>query len=69
LGTEHEVALAQKKTQPERPWTEIDIRIHPNAEALFYASVLSIMGDGAKTLFWSNRWLQEQSIEAITPPW
>jgi hypothetical protein len=35
--------------------------------SLTEASVLSIVGDGAKTLFWSDRWLQGQSIEAIAP--
>jgi hypothetical protein len=47
-----------RKTQAERPWTEFDIKVHPNAEALFQASVHSSVGDGATTLFWTDRWIQ-----------
>jgi hypothetical protein len=47
-----------RKTQVERPWTEFDIKVHPNAEALFQALVHSSVWDGAITLFWTDRWIQ-----------
>jgi hypothetical protein len=56
-----------KKTQPDRPWAEFDIQIHPNAAALFSACVCYYVGDGASTLFWTDRWLQGQSIKKIAP--
>jgi hypothetical protein len=56
-----------RKTQVERPWTEFDIKVHPNAEALFRASVHSSVWDGATTLFWMDRWIQGQSIAFFAP--
>jgi hypothetical protein len=51
----------------ERSWTEFDIKVHPNVEALFQASVHSSVGNGTTTLFWTDRWIQGQSIAAFTP--
>jgi hypothetical protein len=33
-----------KKTQPDRPWAEFDVQVHPNVIAMFSASVCSIVG-------------------------
>jgi hypothetical protein len=53
--------------QVERPWTQFDIKVHPNAEALFRASDHSSVGDGDTTLFWMDKWIQGQSIAFFTP--
>lgn len=63
-----------KKTQPDGPWSEFDIKTHTNAAALFASSVCSIIGNGATTLFWSDRWLYgicvaSSSISNMTYPW
>jgi hypothetical protein len=55
------------KTQPDKPWAEFDIQVHPNVVALFSASVCSIVGDGSTTLFWSDRWLHGQCISDLAP--
>jgi hypothetical protein len=56
-----------KKTQPDRPWAEFDVQVHPNVTAMFSASVCSIVGDGVGTLFWTDRWLHGQCISEIAP--
>jgi hypothetical protein len=32
-----------RKTQPDRPWTGMDIQVHPNVTALFSVSVISMV--------------------------
>lgn len=56
-----------KKTQPDRPWAKFDIQVHPNAAALFAISIVSTVGDGTRTLFWTDRWLQGESIQNLAP--
>jgi hypothetical protein len=40
-----------RKTQPDRPWTNIDMHVHANVSALFAVSVVSLVGDGKSTNF------------------
>jgi hypothetical protein len=54
-----------KKTQLDRPWEGLHIQVHPNAAALFVASVQTTIGDGATTLFWSDRWLDGRSLPEL----
>jgi hypothetical protein len=56
-----------KKTQPERPWTNMGIHVHSNVKALFSVSVISLVGDGRSTCFWTDRWLHGQNFEDIAP--
>lgn len=41
--------------------------MHRFASALFVASVCSVVGNGANTLFWTDKWLQGQSLLQIAP--
>jgi hypothetical protein len=45
------------KTRTEGPWRELQINVHPNAAALFAASVVTTIEDGANTFFWTYLWL------------
>jgi len=45
----------------------LDIQVHPNSAALFAISVISSVGDGASTLFWTDRWLHGQSLSQLAP--
>jgi hypothetical protein len=56
-----------KKTQSDRPWAEFDVQVHHNVTAMFSASICSIVGDGAGTLFWTDRWLHGQCVSKIAP--
>jgi hypothetical protein len=51
----------------DRPWAELDIHVHPNAAALFAVSVQTVIGDGATTLFWIDRWQEGKSLADLAP--
>jgi hypothetical protein len=56
-----------QKTQPDRPWSNLDIQVHPSVSALFIISVTSLMGDGRSTCFWVDLWLHGQKIQDLAP--
>jgi hypothetical protein len=43
------------------------IHVHSNVKALFSVSVISLVGDGRSTCFWTDRWLHGQNFEDIAP--
>jgi hypothetical protein len=57
--------LWMMKTQPDKPWTDMEIQVHANVSALFSVSVLSLVGDGKSTNFWTDRRLQEKTIQDL----
>jgi hypothetical protein len=42
--------------------TNMDIQAHPNVTALFSVSVISLVGNGKSTCFWTDWWLHGQNI-------
>ncbi|GJN09731.1 hypothetical protein PR202_ga27762 [Eleusine coracana subsp. coracana] len=56
-----------KKTRTDRPWTDLELPSHPNSLALFALAVTTQVGNGANTLFWSDRWIHGQSIQSLAP--
>jgi hypothetical protein len=56
-----------RKTQPDRYWAGLDFQVHPKASAKFAASIKSVIGDGASTLFWTDRRIQGKSIVDLAP--
>jgi hypothetical protein len=59
--------LWMRKIQPDRPWTDMEIQVHANVSALFSVSVVSLLGDGKSTNFWTDRWLQGKTIQDLAP--
>lgn len=56
-----------QKTEPNRPWADFNIHVPDQIKAFFAAAVYSEVGDGATTLFWTDRWLRGQSIADLAP--
>jgi len=56
-----------QKTEPNRPWADFNIHVPDQIKAFFAAAVYSEVGDGATTLFWTDRWLHGQSIADLAP--
>uniref|UniRef100_A0A0A8XQ40 Uncharacterized protein n=1 Tax=Arundo donax TaxID=35708 RepID=A0A0A8XQ40_ARUDO len=56
-----------QKTDPERPWSELQLSFHANTTALFSISVTTQIGHGDNTLFWSDRWLHGQPVIDLAP--
>jgi hypothetical protein len=55
-----------KKTQPDWPWSRLDIQVHPNAAAMFALSVVTSVRNGENTLFWTDKWLHGDSLDQMT---
>jgi hypothetical protein len=56
-----------RKTKPDRPWASIDIQVHHNSMAMFRISVSSVVGDGTRTLFLSDKWPHGKSLHDLAP--
>jgi hypothetical protein len=56
-----------QKTDPDRPWTAFKIHVHPSVLAFFSAAVSSVVGNGRNTLFWTDKWLNGQSLHQLAP--
>lgn len=56
-----------QKTQPDHPLASIALTVPREAAAMFRISVCSSLGDGASTLFWTDRWVHGKSLEDLAP--
>lgn len=56
-----------QKTEPNHPWADFNIIVPEQIRAFFSIAVYSEVGDGANTLFWTDRWLHGQSIADLAP--
>ncbi|KAJ1283536.1 hypothetical protein BS78_03G135900 [Paspalum vaginatum] len=55
------------KTQPDKPWAMFPVAVHGNVLALFDISITSVVGSGANTLFWHDRWIHGQRLSDFAP--
>jgi hypothetical protein len=55
------------KTDPERPWANLPIQVPYQAWALFSTVLISEVGNGAHTLFWTDMWLFARRIIDTAP--
>jgi len=56
-----------KKSEPNRPWAHLPIHVPNQAKAFFAVAIISEVGNGEHTLFWTDRWLHGQSIAELAP--
>jgi len=56
-----------KNSDPGRPWGVFQLQIHKNVQAFFSMAVVSEVGNGARTLFWSDKWIHGQRVADIAP--
>jgi len=56
-----------RRTDHLRPWLELPAEGERLVEAMFQASIYVELGDGKKALFWTDRWLQGQSLLDLAP--
>jgi hypothetical protein len=48
-----------------RPWKEFDTQIPQRVTEIFEAATSSIVGDGARTFFWSDNWLPDGRLKDL----
>lgn len=56
-----------QKIEPNRPWAHRPIHVPDQVRAFFAMATISEVGDGAHTLFWTDRWLEGQCIADLAP--
>lgn len=56
-----------EKTNPDRPWAHLAISLPEQVKAMFAISVITTVGDGSSTVFWTDRWLHGKSISDLAP--
>ena len=59
--------LWAQKTDPARPWAGLPVQVPRNAKALFDVAVNALVGNGEKTLFWTDRWVGGHTLVEIAP--
>jgi hypothetical protein len=56
-----------EKTDPNRPWQSLNILVQQHVKELFAKSLISIIGNGVSTLFWTDNWMHGEAIRDIAP--
>ena len=56
-----------KWTEPNRPWTSMPLKLSVEEKELFKLCTAITVGNGAKTQFWKDRWLQGEAPMYIAP--
>ncbi|KAM0829175.1 hypothetical protein ACQ4PT_067046 [Festuca glaucescens] len=56
-----------QRVDESKPWKELNIQVPQLARQLFEGATFSVLGDGASTLFWLDRWLPDGRISDIAP--
>jgi hypothetical protein len=55
------------RVEASRPWKEFDIRVPAMVTEVFEAATSSVVGDGASTFFWIDRWLPDGRLKDLAP--
>ena len=56
-----------KKTDSKRPWTYLSIQVPSKAHVFSSAVLISEVGNGANTKFWTDRWLHGEILADLVP--
>jgi hypothetical protein len=56
-----------QNTEPRHPWSTLAIQVPHQVRAIFSVAIISEVGNGEHTLFWSDQWLHGKSIADLAP--
>jgi len=52
-----------QKTEPNKPWAFLPVQVHQTVKSFFSVAVITQVGNGTNTLFWTDRWMHGQSLD------
>jgi hypothetical protein len=55
------------KTDLDRPWSGMSLKVLPDAAAIFSVSDRITVGEGAHTLFWEDPWIGGLCAGTVAP--
>lgn len=56
-----------QKVDSDRAWAELPLRASREAVDFFIASTYTVIGNGERTMFWTDRWLDGRSVRQLAP--
>ncbi|KAM0878408.1 hypothetical protein ACQ4PT_034897 [Festuca glaucescens] len=56
-----------QRVDDSKPWKELNIQVPQMVRQLFEGATYSVLGNGASTFFWTDRWLPEGRLVDIAP--
>jgi hypothetical protein len=56
-----------KKIDPTRPWTDLPIEVPCKARSFFSIVLTTVIGNGANTLFWVDKWINVRRVSNFVP--
>jgi hypothetical protein len=56
-----------RKTEPHRPWASLEVQVPDQVCVFFAVATVTEVGNGAGTLFWTDRWLHGQWLADLAP--
>jgi hypothetical protein len=56
-----------QKTEPNRPWASLPFHVPRKIREFLKMAMHSEVGNGASTLFWSDRWIGGQRVADVAP--
>jgi hypothetical protein len=56
-----------QKTEPDKPWAFFPIQVQHSVKSFFAVAIVSEVGNGRNTLFWTDNWVHGQSLERLVP--
>ena len=57
-----------EKAEPEKAWAFLPVQAPPQVKSFFATAIISEVGNGKNTYFWSDRWLGRQSLKQTNSP-
>ena len=56
-----------EKTELDKPWAFLPIQVHQSVKSFFAVAIISEVGNGRNTLFWTDKWIHGQSLDQLVP--
>jgi hypothetical protein len=57
-----------QKAGPDKPLNFLPVQVHNSLKSFFSVAIISEVGNGSNTLFWTDKWLPGQSLDQLVPP-